>query len=143
MSYASALGSTLVKENPSTIITGAIGYRYNVVLTPVSTASAGTWISSGITLPQGVWSVLGTSRAQASAGNLTSVITGIYINGSVVQQFITPTSAVIDGPTVAGSVVSDGNDVLTFRIFATTSGGANWLAGGNNEDRRVYVVRVA
>lgn len=143
MSYSSALGSTLIKENVDTIITGAVGYRFTIVLDAPATASGAIYTYPAFVLPQGVWAVLGASRVEASAGTITSTACSLLVNGTSVQSFYTVGNNAVDGVPISGSVVSDGTDTFAITVQSTTSGADTWFSLDTVTANTVYVVRIA
>lgn len=144
MSYSSALGSSLIKENPATIPVGAIGYRYSIQCAIPETASGQSGYTTPITLPQGVWLVLGNVQNQASAGTVTSSSVWTEINEVGVQNFYNFGGNTVDGIQVCAVVTSSGADSLRLKITGNTSALDTWFSSTSTPAQNLlYVVRIA
>lgn len=144
MSYASALGSTLIKENVDTIITGAIGYKFAIQVNAPPTASGTAFDTPAIVLPQGVWAVLGNVQNQATTGTITNSTASTRVDGVNIQTaYNWGADNVVDGIQIAGVVTSDGTNQFQMRIIANTSGLDTWFSNASAAYNLIYVVRIA
>ncbi len=149
MSFSACSSSALVPIPPKYPTTNLLsaGYMEQTTLNYTSTASAASLSAFGsVSLPAGVWMLMGVIRINASAGNVSLATLNCRLNGATTQGQIVlqPATTYTVTPVcfVVESAVDGSEDLIDLNVTVTTSGAANWSID-NGVSSNLRLVRVA